>query len=120
VLFLPAVSNPAEVLQEIDIFVMPSLQEGLGLSLLEAQACAIPVVASNVGGIPTIVRHDVNGLLVAPREAPALAGAIMRIMDDKTLAMRLGRQGRCDVEQKFNLEIMTKQVEAVYASVMKK
>lgn len=120
VLFLPAISNPAEVLREIDIFVMPSLDEGLGLSLLEAQASGIPVVASNVGGIPTVVRNEISGLLVPPRDAQALAGAIMRIMDDKKLAMRLGGRGRADVMEKFNVKFMAKKVEEVYAEVVKK
>jgi glycosyltransferase involved in cell wall biosynthesis len=118
VLFLPAVSHSAEVLQEIDIFVMPSLQEGLGLSLLEAQACGLPVIASNVGGIPTIVQHNTTGLLVPPQDVEALAEAIARVMANKNLAMMLGRQGRRAVEEKFNVQVMAEKVEAVYAKVL--
>jgi len=118
VFFLPAVSNTAEVLQEIDIFVMPSVQEGLGLSILEAQASGLPVVASNVGGIPTIVKHDVSGLLFNPQDPVSLAGAILRLMEDRHLAMRLGQKGRKDVEAFFNLQIMTSNVEQVYKKVI--
>ncbi len=114
VFFLPAVSNTSEVLREIDIFVMPSIQEGLGLSILEAQASGLPVVASDVGGIPTIVKHDVSGLLFKSRDVESLSGAILRLMEDRQLAMRLGQKGRRDVERLFNLQIMTSKVEQVY------
>jgi len=120
VFFLPSVSNTAEVLQEIDIFVMPSIQEGLGLSILEALACGVPVVASNVGGIPSIIKHDVSGLLVDPANPMALAGAIMHVMEDRSLAIRLGRKGRQQVEEKFNLGKMASDIEKVYAEVIKK
>ena len=118
IFFLPAVSNTAEVLQEIDIFVMPSIQEGLGLSILEAQASGLPVVASDVGGIPTIVKHDISGLLFKPKDVGALSGAILRLMEDRQLAMRLGKKGRRDVEKLFNLQIMTSEVEKIYKEVL--
>ncbi|MCP4649525.1 MAG: glycosyltransferase family 4 protein [PVC group bacterium] len=119
-LFLPSVSNTQEVLQEIDIFVMPSLQEGLGLSILEAQACGLPVIASNVGGIPTVVKNELNGLLVPPQEPNALAGAIMKVMDNKELAVKLGRHARANVEEHFNLEKMVSPIETVYEGILKK
>jgi len=118
--FLPAVSNTSEVLQEIDIFVMPSLQEGLGLSILEAQACGLPVIASNVGGIPSLVKNEVTGLLVEPQDARALAAEIMKVMENKTLAMRLGKAGRKQVEEKFNLKQMAKKIEQIYQGIVKK
>jgi len=120
VFFLPSISNTAEVLQEIDIFVMPSLQEGLGLSILEALACGVPVVASNVGGIPSIIKHDVSGLLVEPGNPMALAGAIMHLMEDRNLAMRLGQKGRHEVEERFNLGKMAADIEKIYAEAIKK
>ncbi len=120
VFFLPSISNTAEVLQEIDIFVMPSVQEGLGLSILEALACGVPVVASNVGGIPSIIKHDVSGLLVEPGNPLALAGAIMRLMEDRSLSIRLGQKGRQEVEERFNLEKMAADVEKVYEEVIKR
>ncbi len=119
ILFLPSVSNPAEVLKEIDIFVMPSLQEGLGLSILEAQACGIPVVASGVGGILSVIKNNVNGILVPPKDTAALAGTILKIMDNKSLAMRLGKKAREDVEENFNLQTMAKNVEQIYRGVIK-
>ncbi|MFH1093633.1 MAG: glycosyltransferase family 4 protein [Candidatus Omnitrophota bacterium] len=120
VFFLPSISNTAEVLQEIDIFVMPSVQEGLGLSILEALACGIPVVASNVGGIPSIIKHDVSGLLVEPGNPMALAGAIMHLMEDRSLAIRLGKKGRQEVEERFNLGKMAADMEKLYEEAIKK
>jgi len=117
VFFLPSVSHTAEILQEIDIFVMSSIQEGLGLSILEALACALPVIASNVGGIPSIIKHNVSGLLVPPADSMALAGAIMRLMEDRSLVMRMGAKGRQEVEERFNLKVMADNIEAVYKQV---
>ncbi|MCM8813734.1 MAG: glycosyltransferase family 4 protein, partial [Candidatus Omnitrophica bacterium] len=119
VFFLPNVSNTPDILPEIDIFVMPSIQEGLGLSLLEAQACGLPVVASDVGGIPTVVKHEVTGLLAPPRDPQALAAAIIRLMSDRELAMRLGERARKDVAEKFTVARMTAQVEKVYREVLR-
>ncbi|MFH2138896.1 MAG: glycosyltransferase family 4 protein [Candidatus Omnitrophota bacterium] len=120
VFFLPSVSNTAEVLQEIDIFAMPSLQEGLGLAILEAQACGIPVIGSNVGGIPTVIKHDLSGLLVQPKEPMSLAGAIMRLMESKELAIRLGMHARDEVVRNFNLETMVVKIEEMYKEILKK
>src|SRR6185503_2266450 len=67
----------------VDVFVMSSVTEGLGTSLLDAMACARPIVATEAGGIPEIVEDGVNGLLVPPRDAPALAAAIVRALKDE-------------------------------------
>ena len=66
-----------------DVFAMSSVTEGLGTSLLDAMACATPIVATRTGGIPEIVEDGVNGLLVPPRDAPALARAIVRLLNDE-------------------------------------
>ncbi len=120
VFFLPSVANTAEVLQEIDIFVMPSLQEGLGLSILEAQACAIPVIASEVGGIPSVIENNVTGILVPPMDSAALADAIKKIMSDKKLAIELGFKGKESAQNNFDLKDMADKVENLYIKVIKK
>ncbi len=118
IFFLPSVSNPADVLQEMDIFVMPSIQEGLGLSILEAQACGLAVVASDVGGIPTVIKDNLTGLLVEPKDAQGLADAIMKLMGDKELAIKLGQKARLEVESKFSLQVMAEKVEKAYKEVI--
>jgi glycosyltransferase involved in cell wall biosynthesis len=75
------------------IFVLPSRCEGFGVALLEAMRLGLPIVASNVGGIPEVVEDGVQGLLVPPRDAGALVEAIGRLLDDEGLRERLGRAG---------------------------
>src|SRR5712671_5418577 len=73
-----------------DLFVMSSVTEGLGTSLLDAMGCAKPIVATGAGGIPEIVEDEVNGLLVPPRDHTALAAAIVRALKDDDLRRRMG------------------------------
>lgn len=83
------------------IFVLPSYREGLGIVNLEAMAHARPVVSTIVGGIPEVVEHGVTGLLVKPRDAVALAGALRTLLDDPARAAMMGRRGRERVTEHF-------------------
>lgn len=82
-----------ECLRSADLLVLPSLSEGTPHVLIEARAQCVPVIATRVGGIPSSVEHEVNGLLVPPRDAAALAEAIDRILEDGELRRRLIRNG---------------------------
>ncbi len=84
-------------LKEADVFVLPSLQEGLPLSLLEAMASGLPVVASSVGGIPDIVKDGVNGLLVPAADPTALRDALVRLLANPALRQSLGAAARRDI-----------------------
>jgi glycosyltransferase involved in cell wall biosynthesis len=97
-------SDIPELMKSFDIFVLPSLSEGLSSSILEAMASSLPVIASNVGGIPELVRDGENGLLVAPADPAALAEAIRRLAQDPEDSLRMGRQGRKQVEDRFAME----------------
>ena len=92
-----------ELLAASDIFVLSSRSEGLPLSILEAMAAGLPVVATTVGGVPELVLEGETGLLVPPGDPQALAGAIERLLDDSTLRGRLGAAGRIRVEERFDL-----------------
>ena len=94
------------LLKTFDVFVMPSITEGLGTSILDAMACAKAVVASAVGGIPEVVEPEVTGLLVPPRDPGTLGAAVVRLLRDPALARRLGEAGRVRVEQRFSAERM--------------
>ncbi len=89
VLFPGFRSDVPGLLRAFDVFVLPSHMEGLGTSILDAFAARTPVVATRTGGIPEIVRDGETGLLVPPRDPPALAAAVLRLIDDRALAARL-------------------------------
>ena len=86
------------VMTESDIIVLPSLTEGLPLALIEAMAFAKPIIATQSGGIPELIRSGENGLLVAPGDEEALAAAILQLANDRPLRNRLGANARADFE----------------------
>jgi glycosyltransferase involved in cell wall biosynthesis len=101
----PAIDRRASVydlIAAMDVFVLPSLHEGIPMALLEALALERPVVASAVGGIPEIVTHEATGLLVEPKNDRALADACLDLVRDSTRARRLAVGGRRTVEREFS------------------
>jgi glycosyltransferase involved in cell wall biosynthesis len=103
-----------ELLQELDIFVLPSLSEGLPLSALEAMAAGKPVVATDVGGTHEAVIDRHTGLLVPPEDPQALSEGILCLLRQPELAKIFGDAGRKRVEQIFSLETMIKRYEELY------
>jgi glycosyltransferase involved in cell wall biosynthesis len=101
-------------IKAFDVFAMSSVTEGLGTSLLDAMACATPIVATRTGGIPEIVEEGVTGLLVPPRDAPALARAIVRLLTDESRRHTMGRAGVARVGERFTVERMVAETAAVY------
>jgi glycosyltransferase involved in cell wall biosynthesis len=102
----------------MDIFALPSLHEGIPMSLLEAMALRRAVVASRVGGIPEVVDHGVNGLLVAPGNVAELAQELERIASDRSFAIKLGQAGAARVEAEFSATVMAKRTARLYASLV--
>jgi len=102
-----------------DLFVLSSVTEGLGTSLLDAMACARPIIATRAGGIPEIVEDGFNGLLVPPRDAHALARAIVDALKDEALRRRLGAAGLAHVQERFTVEKMVDETAAVYEDILK-
>jgi glycosyltransferase involved in cell wall biosynthesis len=100
-----------------DIFVMSSVTEGLGTSLLDAMAGGKPVVATSTGGIPEVVLDGVTGLLVAPRDHQAMAAAIVRLLKNPTLRQRMGEAGAARAREKFSADRMLEQTVRVYQRV---
>lgn len=103
-----------EILSILHLFVLSSSWEGLGTSLLDAFASRVPVVATNVGGIPEIVKDGVNGVLVPPGKPGALAGAIISLLKNRDLARRMAEEGFRLVKEKFSIERMVEQTRKIY------
>ena len=114
VLFLAQAAGTEDVLAAMDVFVMPSLQEGLGLALMEAMAQGLAVVGSAVGGIKTLIEDKQNGLLVEPADQSSLAEAIIRLLSDKRMRQDLGTNARKFIAHNFSKEKMLKDTEGVY------
>jgi glycosyltransferase involved in cell wall biosynthesis len=117
VFFLGFRKDVAKILSSLDLFVLSSYLEGMGSSILDAMACRLPVVATNVGGIPEVVIHGETGLLVPPRDPTALARAILKLYNNKTLASRLGQKGYELVHRKFSAEAMADKVVSLYERI---
>ena len=112
--FLGRRSDIDRLLNAADFFVLPSDIEGLPLSILEAMAHGLPIVASNVGGVPEIIQHDINGLLVPAGDHVALAAAIRRVAADPVLRRRLGNAARERANTTFSLSTMVRKYDQVY------
>ena len=118
VLFAGFRNDMEKILPCLDLVVHPALMEGLGVSLLEAAACAVPIIASNAGGMPEIVRDRSNGRLVAPGDSGALAAAMIELLTDAALRQRCGAQGRRLVEAEFSVLAMVAGNYGVYQEVL--
>lgn len=112
--FLGFREDVPSLLQAMDVFVLPSLSEGLPLSVLEAFALQKPVVATNVGGIPEIVKDGSTGYLVPPKNPEALAEKILMLLRDPQKAANIGQAGRKRAEEAFGLEQMIRKYQSLY------
>jgi sugar transferase (PEP-CTERM/EpsH1 system associated) len=112
--FLGQTEDIPGLLARSSLFVLPSLTEGISLTLLEAMAVGLPVVATAVGGNPEVVRDGETGFLVPPGDAASLAGAMNRLLGQPALGQAMGRQGRARVEQEFDVGRMVRRYEALY------
>lgn len=120
VLFTGFQLDVSEIIATFDVAVLPSFFEGMGRVLLESMAMGKPVVASRVGGIPDLVEHGVNGLLVTPGDTQELADALQKILNDKKLAQRLGKVGQKRVKEQFSADVMVQSIEKVYREFLTK
>jgi glycosyltransferase involved in cell wall biosynthesis len=116
--FCGFVADTSAFLADIDLFVLPSLHEGLGVAALEAMAAGLPVIASGIGGLAESVIDSLTGFLVAPQDPFALADAIARLTRDRAAAEIMGRRGAERVRDCFTLERMARQNEAYYYELL--
>lgn len=113
--WLPAAERDA-LLAAADVFALPSYNEGLPMSLLEAMAFGAAPVTTPVGGVPEVVQHEVNGLLVAPGDVAALSAALRRLIDQPEERTRFGRKARAAVEP-LSVARYAERLEALYYDV---
>lgn len=120
VFYLGEVSNTTllELHQKATVFVCPSITDHLPISNLEALACGTPVVGTRVGAIPEIIQDDFNGFVVPPRDALALASALQKILGDRELRNRLGRNGRKMIEEHFSWGPVVEKLTRVYECLL--
>lgn len=104
----------------LDILAHPADMEGLGVSLLQASAAAVPIVTSRAGGLPEAVQDGVTGMLTEPGDVPALTAALDRLLTDDELRARLGAAGRARILREFSVEAMVRGNLAVYDAVLRR
>jgi len=117
-LFLGMIGDSRQLLDALDVFVFPSLKEGLGVALLEAMACGLPVVATRAGGVVDIVEDNRSGLLVAPRDSGSIADAIASLANDAPRRSQLGSGARVRVSENFSMDAMTRQTIDLYRTCL--
>ena len=118
VVFMGFVSDIPSFLSTMDIFVLPSLYEGLGVAVLEAMAAGKPVVATKVGGLTELVEDQMTGLLVPPEDPSALARSISRLVSQRGLAEEMGGRAWERVQKHFTVEQMAKKNEDYYYEIL--
>jgi glycosyltransferase involved in cell wall biosynthesis len=118
--FLGYRRNIWDILNDTDVFVLPTwpYMEGLPRVVIEAMACGVPVVGTDVEGTNEAVVQDETGLLVPPKDAASLATAIMKLIDEPQLRIRFGENGRQRVEQVFDIAKHVRKVEKLYKELL--
>jgi len=120
VVFLGHRRDVPELLASCDLFVLPSLYEGLPVSVLEAMAAGKPIVATRIGGTDEVIQDGQTGLLVPPADPESLAQAIQRVLTDRLLAQRLGAEARARVRKEFSAETVAARTVEIYEELMKR
>ena len=118
VTFVPYLLDFGKSLAAMDVFCLPSLQQGLGTVMLEAMALARPVIATGVGGVYSVVKDGQTGLLVAPSNSGDLARRIIELLDDPVLARGIGTAARSLVHEQFDVGRMVRQTAELYREVL--
>lgn len=110
----------AQLYKQASVFVMPSYYETFGISVLEAMAFGLPVIATTAGGLPEVVENEVTGILVPPRDHIALGNAIIRLLKDSDMRFRMGQAGRKRVMEHFTAHQVADQTLSKYRKILGK
>ncbi|MFA5009761.1 MAG: glycosyltransferase [Patescibacteria group bacterium] len=116
IIFAGNVEDIFPAMKTFNVFVLPSLSEAFGITLLEAMQAGAPIIATRVGGIPEIITNKLNGILVEPKQPKKLAAAILNLINDKRLQRKLVGNYPATLKR-FSADVMVKQTESVYSSL---
>jgi glycosyltransferase involved in cell wall biosynthesis len=116
--FIGRLPHIVSILKACDVFCLPSRSEGLSNALLEAMACALPAVATEVGGNPEVVLEGQTGFLVPGEDPEAAAARILDLLRDPELRARMGATGRDRVRERFTVEVMVRRMAALYRDLL--
>ena len=115
--FLGYRDDVPDLLALCDIFTLPSLSEGMPLALLEAMAARVPPVATRVGGVHEVIEHGYTGLLVRPGDSGGLAESIVTLLDNPTLARKIGESAQQLVTTRYSLKRMLTTYQDIYSEL---
>lgn len=118
--FISSVVDTERYLAIMDVFVFPSIKEGLGIALLEALASGRACVASRIGGIEDIIKHNFNGILVDVGDSEAIADSVKMLLDDAGLRGRMGERGRSLVREAFTIDSMADKMVKLYEGALER
>lgn len=110
--------DPSRFLAAFDVFVLPSVSEGLGLSIIEAMGAGLPVIGSAAGGIPEVVTHGASGLLFEPGDSAELADCLRELAGSEELRTRLGAAAKASVEEQFDIAGHVERLHMVYEEML--
>lgn len=113
-------SDVPDVMRGLDCFVLPSLAEGISNTILEAMACGLPVIATDVGGNSELIEAGKTGVVVPAGDVPAMAREIIGLAKQREKARTMGLDGRKRVEQTFSMTAMVKQYQDLYDRCLKR
>lgn len=116
--FLGYVEETPKLLAVMDIFLLPSHWEGLPAAIVEAMHAELPIIATRVGGIPELVRHEEEALLIEPRNPCQIAEAVCRLASDRELAQRLAAAAKARARNEFSIEAMVRKTEQIFAELL--
>ncbi|MDP8263815.1 MAG: glycosyltransferase family 4 protein [Candidatus Ancaeobacter aquaticus] len=118
VLFLGLRTDIAELISIMDIFILPSLNEGMGKVLLQSQHLGKPIIATDVGGVREIVTNGVNGFLVTSRDSGSIAQRSIELLKSDAMRTKMGDAGRANVGERFSIETMVKNIASLYEELL--
>ena len=109
--FIP---NAVNYLKAFDIFILPSTKEGLPYTIIEAMAAEVPVIATNVGGIPEMIENNINGILIEPKNPDVIGEKILELINNPEKTQEITRKARQKAEEEFGLDKMIEKTKEIY------